>query len=159
MKTDQSPYLTNRRLSDIIAAIQQMGSYKWSTLKVEDWKERLEEPLSARDWSIVFIEHPEFFRLNEGYASLRWRYAYDVHDIDDRKVLSTEDVKKLPHEKRLNLTRNPLTADQIETLLNTAIELHSRAIALKQERRWWIPILTSLLGVIVGALLGGLLKA
>ena len=75
----KSPYLDNDlRLSDIIAAIQAMGSYPWFARKLEDWKTKLGEPQSADTWVIIFKKHPEFFRVaDEGWASLRWRFAYD----------------------------------------------------------------------------------
>lgn len=56
------------------------------------------------------------------------------------------------------LTRRPLSADEIGKLMTTAMELHTRALSLLQESRWWVPIVSSLVGGIIGAVLGGLLK-
>jgi len=47
----------------------------------------------------------------------------------------------------------PFSSDRMEALMKTAMELHSRAIAYAQERRWLIPLLLGLLGVILGAVL------
>jgi len=46
-----------------------------------------------------------------------------------------------------------LENEQVETLIKTAIELHSRAIAHEQEKRWLIPLLFALLGIVLGAIL------
>jgi hypothetical protein len=43
-------------------------------------------------------------------------------------------------------------------LMNTAIELQSRALTQVQEAHWWVPILSSFLGVVVGAIIGVALK-
>jgi len=62
MKSKMSPCLaSDRRLADIIAAIQVMGAYPWVSRKVDRWPEKLGKPLSAQGWNTVFIEHPEFF--------------------------------------------------------------------------------------------------
>lgn len=161
MKKGRSPYLENdRRLSDVIAAIQAMGSYPWFARKLEDWKKKLGEPQSADSWGTIFKEHPEFFRLSdEGWGSLRWRYAYDkTYDARAGKLLTDEEKERLSPQQRDALTRKPLDAAQIETLLKTAIELHSRAIAHKQETRWWVTVLLALLAAIFG-LLGAVVSA
>ncbi len=49
-------------------------------------------------------------------------------------------------------------SDQIEALMKTAIELHSREVAHQQERRWLTPLLFALLGIILGAVLQSALK-
>ena len=51
---------------------------------------------------------------------------------------------------------------QIEALMKTAVELHSRAIAQRQENRWWLPIISALAAAIfgfLGAIVGALLKS
>jgi hypothetical protein len=141
-----------------------MGVYPWSSRLVEDWTSKLGGPLSADNWAVVFREHPEFFRLTDaGWASLRWRHGYDrVFAPSQGKELSAAECAALSQDEQNQLlTRRCLTADQIGTLLDTAVEFHSRAIAHQQERRWLIPLLfglgTALLSF-VGALLGALVK-
>lgn len=161
MKTSKSPYLENNwRLADVIAAIQVMGSYPYASRVVNSWAEKLGVPLSADSWSHIFKEHPEFFRLSDDdWASLRWRHAYDKnYDAESGKELTREEKEDLPKEAQTNLSRKVLTADQVEALLNTAIELHSRAVAVQQESRWLVPIIASFIGGILGAILGAVLK-
>ena len=154
----KSPYLEHEyRLPDVIAALQIMGSYCWASRKVENWAEKLGSPSSSDNWSDVFRQHPEFFRLNEnGWASLRWRHGYD-RNYDAKKEREVNDVElsELSDPEKEELTRRPLSAEQIEALINTAIKLHNRAIAHAQENRWLMPLLFGLLGIILGAVLQG----
>jgi len=69
MRKNESPYLSNsRRLADVLAAIQVMGAYTFSSRKYESWVEKLGEPLSAKEWSAIFSEHPEFFRVSNEWC-------------------------------------------------------------------------------------------
>lgn len=150
-----SPYLKDPgRLRDVIAAIQVMGTHQWSHSKFEDWAKRIGPVSSAPDWKTVFEEHHEFFRLDPDAprASLCWRYAY-YKTFDARRgiELTEAEIGKLTAAEKLDLGRKPLTADQIGTLLTTAIELHSRAIAEQQDRRWLSPLLFGVLGGVIGA--------
>ena len=137
-----------------------MGSYPWATREESRWQEKLDSPLSADSWTIVFREHPEFFRINEeGGITLRWRHGYDrTFRVSELREVSSTELDALPLEQRQELTRKPLTEGQIETLLKTAIELHTRAVAYAQERRWLTPLLFALLGVMLGAVLQAALK-
>ena len=163
MKKGTSPYLNNQwRLSDVIAAIQALGSYPWASRKVDKWTKKLGDTRSAGCWDQIFEEHPEFFRLNEDWGSLRWRHAYDrTYDAELGRELRAEEIERMSDEEKRNLTRKPLEAGQIEALMKTAVELHSRAIAQRQENRWWLPIITALAAAIfgfLGAIVGALLK-
>ena len=160
MVSRKSPYLDNDwRLADVIAAIQVMGAYPWASRNLERWAEKLGKPLSADDWSIVFREHPEFFRLHDNWASLRWRHGYDrTYDPEKGRELTENERDALDPDARGALTRKPLSAEQIEALMKTSVELHNRAIAHAQEKRWLTPLLFGLLGVIVGAILQAALK-
>ena len=51
------------------------------------------------------------------------------------------------------LSRAPLSADEINTLIQAAIQLHTSALSNKQDSRWWISGVIGLAGVIVGTLL------
>jgi hypothetical protein len=71
-------------------------------------------------------------------------------------------LASLSQEQQADLTHRPLTADQIETLLRTALDFHARAIAHEQERRWLAPLLFALLGAVLafaGAILGAYIKS
>jgi len=155
MGTKKSPYLEDRRLEDLIAAIQVMGVNPWGGSK--DWSTKLDKPLSGNNWNDIFLQHPEFFRISGGWISLRWRYTYDkTYDVKKHRELTDAELAELTPTDRDNLTHKPLEASQIETLINTAIELHTHAIAQQEEMRWWKPILIpsglALLGAILGAL-------
>lgn len=161
MPKHTSPYLScPSRLSDVLAAIQVMGSYLWATREDSKWQEKLGSPLSAISWTTVFLEHPEFFRINDDRRiTLRWRHGYDrIFYATELRELSSAEIDALSREQRETLTRKPLTEGQIETLLKTAIELHKRAVAYAQEQRWLTPLLFGLLGVVLGAILQAALK-
>jgi hypothetical protein len=161
MKPIKSPYLRNGwRLADVIAALQVMGSQTISSRLVSKWEEKLGQPVSAPSWDIIFREHPEFFRLTDtNYASLRWRHGLDrIYDPDQKRELSNQEIQALSEQQQDQLSRKPLDASQIESLMKTAVELHSRGIAFEQEKRWLTPLLFGLFGVIVGAVLQAALK-
>jgi hypothetical protein len=160
MNSNQSPYLSNgHRLADVLAAIQVMGAYTWASRKVSDWSEKLGVPISAKSWEMIFKEHPEFFRVKDEWISLRWRHGYDRnYSVQLARDLSNVEIAGLSEQEKDDLTRKPLTADQIEALMKTAIELHTRAIAQMQEIRWFIPLLFALLGIILGAVMQAALR-
>jgi hypothetical protein len=88
------------------------------------------------------------------YALLRWRHAYDhTYDPEKERELSIWERGQLPVDEKRHLTAKPLLSDQIGVLINTAIELHVRALAHEQENRWLTPLLFGLLGVVLGAVL------
>jgi hypothetical protein len=90
-------------------------------------------------------------------AALRLRYAFKSYDPETWIEYKPEDLRQLDKQIRDRLTTRPLTGDQIQALLNTVIELNNRALAEQSARRWWIPLITALLGF-VGAIAGGLLS-
>ena len=160
MTQQVSPYLRNSyRLADVLAAIQVMGAYTWASRRVSAWADKLGDPLSSGSWAEIFVEHPEFFRVSGEWASLRWRHGYDRNFSPTlSRELSSGEIEKLQKHEKDDLTRKALDSDQIEALMKTAIELHNRAIAHSQEKRWLTPILFALLGTIVGAVLQAALK-
>ena len=155
----KSPYLkSDRRLGDVIAAIQLLGTYQWANRDIGGWAKQLDTPEISGEaaWSSVFREHPEFFRINDlGKASLRWRHAYDrTYNTKTRKTISVEEFEQLDEKEQEIYSRPPLTAEQIQSLMATAVEMHGRAIAHSQENRWLTLVLFTLLGVVLGAVLG-----
>ena len=72
----KNPYLMPGRLSDVIAAITALGTYRYYKLSFDACAERIaNRPDEAEHWGRIFTEHPEFFRVNEEgkTASLVWR--------------------------------------------------------------------------------------
>lgn len=155
----QSPYLANAdRLADVIAAIQVMGTYKFYKLDFKKWADRIsaDETKSAY-WQKVFTEHPEFFRLDtkREKASLVWRRQYPKRfNTDTAKEITKEEFDALNNDGKLKISRIPLESDTIESLIKTAVDMHSRALQHQQDKRWWIPLTVSFVGGLIGAIIG-----
>ena len=158
-KSPKSPYLQDRnRLGDVIAAIQAMSTYKFYKLSFDSWADRISADKSKADyWKRVFEEHPDFFRLDSARekASLVWRRQYPKRfQVDQEKRLSPQEYAALSETEKQRVSRDPLTPGDIKTLIDTAINLHSRAIEREKESRWWMPLLSSAAGGLIGAVLG-----
>ena len=146
--SDIAPYRIRGRLADVIAAIQVMAAAKRPERKIKDWAyefDRNRDADTVDRWTSVFQDHCEFFltyRLREQdpeadlEAALRWRYAFKTFDADSGKEYTPEQIKALPPEQRDLITSKPLEGEQIQTLLNTAIGLHARAMEELRESRW-----------------------
>lgn len=146
-----SPYLTrNNRLSEVIAAIQVMAIYKFYKLDFEGWADRIVGDKSqSKYWEKVFIEHPEFFRLDQTRtkASLVWRRSYPkVFNVDTRQTIARDEFLNLPDESKARISRNPLSNSDIQTLINSAISLSNLAEERNKNKGWWKPAAAALLG-------------
>jgi len=160
--TPDSPYITSaNRLADVIAAIQAMAVYEFHMRSFDKWAGSIVgDDTKGEYWRAIFEEHPEFFRLDttRKLASLVWRRQYPKrYHVDQQRLLSEVEVEQLPESEKVRLSRPPLTPTDVKTLIDTAISLHSRAVELKRESRWWIP-LASGIGALVGTIVGGLIK-
>ena len=149
-----SPYLnSHNRLSEVIAAIQVMGTYRFYKLSFADWADRISGDVNeVEKWEKVFIKHPEFFRIDQTKqkASLVWRRNHPKnYDVDNRKEISKNEFLVLSEEKKARISRTPLNNNDISMLIETAINMHSRALQLRQDVRWWIPIAIGLIAGIV----------
>ncbi len=153
-----SPYVKNSgRLADVIAAIQAMGVYEFHMCEFNIWAERISGSASKADyWKRVFEEHPEFFRLDTTrmMASLVWRRQLpkDYH-VDLKRRLLLEEQNALPQAGYQRLTRAPLAAPDIKALIDTAVNLHARAVELQREGRWWVPLISNFVSGVVGGLI------
>lgn len=161
-KTALSPYLRDsNRLGDVIAAIQAMGAYKFYKLDFAGWADRLSADESlAEKWKLVFLEHPEFFRLDSARAkaSLVWRRQFPKrYDVDAKKTLTHAEYDALTNDQKLRVSRVPLPSADIKALVDTAVNLHSRALEHQKDKRWWVA-LAGAAGALVGSVLGALLK-
>lgn len=157
-----SPYLRDpNRLGDVIAAIQAMATYKFYKLTFTGWADRMSADKSqAEKWKAEFLVHPEFFRLDSARAkaSLVWRRQFPKrYDVDAEQVLTNAEYEALTNEQKLRISRVPLSSSDIKALIDTAVNLHSRAIEHQKDKRWWIA-LASALGGLLGALIGAALK-
>ena len=160
----QSPYIAHQhRLADLIAAIQVMGTYRYSGRKVQSWARILgEKPKSADSWLAVFNEHPEFFRAgvgDAGFQTLALRRAQPrVYDTRTREEMTLEQLRAVPRDRRNHISRRPLSSEQILSLVDVAVKLHTQAIARRQELRWWAVMLIGVASSFVGALVAVLIK-
>ena len=139
-----SPYLKPNRLADILAAIQVLSTYKFYKRSFKKWADKIENTEQrASHWQNVFEEHPELFRVGDHSksadgkgASLVWRRSFRrrYHVDLDREISEKEYEVMSEKEKEERLSRKPLKNDHILALINTAIELHTRALAERQEK-------------------------
>ena len=106
-------------------------------MSTDEWVEIIQtKPLSAKSWNEIFHEHPEFFRISsEGLISLTLRRTFQ-HDKNSRK---------------------PISESTFETLVNTALQFHTKEHERIRDSRWWIPVFAALMSFI-GAILGVYLK-
>jgi hypothetical protein len=164
--TARSPYLADSsRLGDVIAAIQAMATYKFYKLPFDGWADRITADKSlAGKWEAIFLEHPEFFRLDSSKtkASLVWRRQFPKRfDVDAFEVITKQQYDQLTDSKRERISRIPLTAVDIKALVDTAVNLHARAPERQRESRWWVPVLVAAVGFagsLIGAFIGASLK-
>lgn len=159
MVEKQSHYLAHKdRLIDLVAAIQVLGTYRFAARTVESWAEILgEKPRSANSWVTIFNEHPEFFRASideEGYYSLALRRAQArTFNTRTSEVITVEQFRNLPDSERAIYSRKPLTSEQILSLVEVAVKIQDRAVARRQELRWWVQVVITTLSSLVGALI------
>jgi len=155
-----SPYITKQhRLADLIAAIQAMGSYRYSARTVENWKEILgEKPRSAESWQTIFNDHPEFFRAgvsDDGLHSLVARRSQGrTYNTQTGSEITLEQFSSLVGKQRDIISRKPLSPEQIQSLVQTAINLQNQAVTRAQELRWWVPTLVAIASLVIGVLTG-----
>jgi len=160
--TPRSPYLDDsQRLGDVIAAIQAMATYRYYKLSHEDWADRIvADKVQAAKWRAIFIGHPEFFRLDSARekASLVWRRQFPKrYSVDTGQVMSHAEYEALSETQKLRISRIPLTSPDIKALVDTAVNLHSRALEHQKDKRWWLA-LAGAAGGLVGSVVGSLLK-
>src|ERR1043166_3000455 len=127
-----SPYLRDdQRLSDVIAAIQAMGTYKFYKLDFKGWADRITgDHMTSEHWKTVFVEHPEFFRLDskrERASLVLRRQRQRLYNVDDETVWDKLKYNQLTPAQQDRFSRCPLTASELEALINVALSLHSRA--------------------------------
>jgi hypothetical protein len=166
------------RVADIVSAIQFMSTYRWAVLKIESC-DQLGEPSSAKSWEEIFLAHPEFFWVkkkgdarkdpsgeelvhdektapaDEGsgltHVALKYRYVMPYYNTVSKKTLDKGEYDRLSVDEKKNVTREPLTGDQVDMLLKLAIELHNRFLAQEQQSKWLLNLLFPLFGALIGA--------
>ena len=160
----QSPYVKDeRRLAEVIAAIQTLGTYRFYKMDFKGWADRISgDEAQADHWEQIFKDHPEFFRLDasRNQASLVIRRQHSkLFNVDNQQSISKDGFNALSEAEKQRISRSPLSAEEISTLINTAVLLHARAIEHKRNLRWWIPLVIALIttaGGFAGAYIGSM---
>lgn len=138
-----------------------MSTYKFYKLPFAGWADRMSADESlAEKWKQIFLEHPEFFRLDSAKekASLVWRRQFPKrYDVDAERVLTSAEYNALTAEQKSRVSRVPLSSSDIKALVDTAVNLHSRALEHQKDKRWWVA-LASAIGGLIGSVAGALLK-
>jgi hypothetical protein len=169
-------YLEKDRLSNVIAAIQLLGVSDQPTGTLNRWVAELEacEELTPeelertpvkyaerRKWSAVFEQHPEFFKTysarGEQHVMLRWRYAQSFNaNSTEAPDAAAERGRNADNAKQPAIVRSkPLDADQLQVLINTAIELHDKVVASQHRLDQWPPLVLTAVGAALGTIVGG----
>jgi hypothetical protein len=129
-----------------------------------------------KKWQTVFEQHPEFFKSytlrGEPRVLLRWRYAESLkseangaaNGKDSQKDSEEDDgedePKDKPKDKPVSKTEppsKPLSADQIQVLINTAIEMHAKEVAGEQNPDKFRPLYMAIIGAALGTVAGGII--
>ena len=170
-------YLEENRLANVIAAIQAMGVADRPSGTLNRWVAELEasEELTSeqldqspikfaerKKWQTVFEQHPEFFKTytlrGDPRVLLRWRYSESIKteangapngkNNGDKTASKSDDGAAAPSK--------PLNADQIQVLINTAIEMHAKEVAGERSPDRFRPFLMAVIGAALGTLAGGI---
>jgi hypothetical protein len=172
-------YLEKDRLANVIAAIQILGVSEAASGTLDRWAAELEAPEELtpeqlattpvrfgdrKKWQAIFEQHPEFFKnyttRGEQRVSLRWRYAQAVNAPPKPKAQAAEPNALAKPDDEYDLSKipsKPLTPEQMQVLINTAIELHAREVAADRPAdRLHTPLMT-LVGALLGSVAGGAL--
>jgi hypothetical protein len=157
------------------------GTHKRWVAELEGSEELTSEQLEQspkfaerKKWQTVFEQHPEFFKSytlrGEPRVLLRWRYAESLkseangaaNGKDSQKDSEEDDgedePKDKPKDKPVSKTEppsKPLSADQIQVLINTAIEMHAKEVAGDRPPERFRPLLMAIIGAALGTVAGG----
>jgi len=143
--TKSSPYLIANRTQDVIAAISAMATDYYYIAQISHWEKFIgKRPSDTKlKWEVIFQEHPEFFRIGtKADGSVGWGLVMRM---------ASKPNQQTGHIERLNEA-------QISTLINAALALHTNAITLKRDSKWWITPLVSFFGAIAGVVLSAYLS-
>ena len=167
-------YLEENRLANVIAAIQAMGVADRPSGTLNRWVAELEasEELTSnqldqspikfaerKKWQTVFEQHPEFFKTytlrGEPRVLLRWRYSESIKTEANDAPNGKNQADKNKNDDGTAAPSKPLNADQIQVLINTAIEMHAKEVAGERSPDKFRPLLMATIGAGLGTLAGG----
>ncbi|MEM7082612.1 MAG: hypothetical protein AAF465_07745 [Pseudomonadota bacterium] len=161
-KTTKNPYLEgDDRLSDVLAGIQMLSTYRYYKVSFGYFQDRLKvKPRTADSWKALFHEHPEFFRVNDeddddeekqNVCMLMRRAKPKRYNVDDGQLLTRAQVKALSGRDRDCISRAPLSSDEKQWMMKMAIDLHAQALARKESRQRFYAIVASIVVAVIGA--------
>jgi hypothetical protein len=170
----KSHYLENDRLANVIAAIQAMAVADRPSATLNRWVAELEasEELTSdqldqspikfaerKKWQTVFEQHPEFFKTytlrGEPRVLLRWRFSESIKSEANGAADGKDSEDKDKSGSNAAPTSKPLNADQIQVLINTAIEMHAKEVAGDRPPERFRPLLMAIIGAALGTVAGG----
>jgi hypothetical protein len=129
-----------------------------------------------KKWAAVFEQHPEFFKSytlrGEQRVLLRWRYAQALNAVakngasngakdgaDAAPANGAPDAapndQPAGEDEAAVLDSPPLSPDQMQVLINTAIAFYAREAAVDQVPDRLPPLATAAIGAALGTIAGG----
>ena len=169
-----SHYLEKDRLANLIAAIQIMAVADRPSGTLNRWVAELEasEELTVQQldkspikfaerkkWQTVFEQHPEFFKTytqrGDLRVLLRWRYAETLKNGTNGK--NPSDTQDEDEDEAEPQPSKPLTAEQIQVLINTAIGLRAKEVEAERPPDKFPPLLMAIIGAALGTMAGGII--
>jgi hypothetical protein len=172
----KSHYLEADRLANVIAAIQILGVSDQTAATLNRWVAELEasEELTPeqleltrvkfadrKKWAAVFEQHPEFFKTytlrGEQHVLLRLRYAQSLSksNAKDGANPGAENSSARNDGNGAAVIAQPLSPDQIQLLIQTAIDLHDREAAAERKPDRLSPLVMAGVGAAIGTVAGG----
>ena len=168
----KSHYLENDRLANVIAAIQAMAVADRPSATLNRWVAELEasEELTSeqldqspikfaerKKWQTVFEQHPEFFKTytlrGEPRVLLRWRFSESIKSEANGAANGKDSAEK--SGSNTAPPSKPLNPDQIQVLINTAIEMHAKEVVGERPPERFRPLLMAIIGAALGTVAGG----
>jgi hypothetical protein len=153
------PYLQAGRLQDVIAALTALGTYRYYKIDYEKCAEKIaNQPGDAQKWKTILGQHPEFFRDSDTTrVSLIWRRQFQKrYSADLQRELDFIEYTALTSAEKGKLSRRPLDAMELTSLIRLAVDLHTRALDEEKTAKWWVPLMQgalALAGVVIGAII------
>ncbi len=139
IKSETARYIIPDRLSDVITLISVLATDSQCFRTEEGLTIALRSnPKTSASWIKLATEHSEFFRLNgdgKFIALLLRSYLPEEPDGEGKYI------------------RPPLTIDETQNLINSAIALHDKEINRLQRKSYRIPIITALIASVTALLI------
>lgn len=174
-------YLESDRLANVIAAIQILGVSDQASATLNRWVAELESseeltneqleltPIKygeRKKWAAVFEQHPEFFKTytlrGEQHVLLRLRYAQSFNKLNAKNGSKNGASQGAEEPQRRNdsnsnspVVSEPLSPDQIQLLIKTAIDLHAQEAAAERKPERLSPLVMAGVGAAIGTVVGG----